>query len=182
MSMALQLPDLHVGDEKTIVIATTVAAGDGAGDDKDPVSATFLCFDPDRQTTGLADGGSATTLVDADRTEADDFWAGMTLVVTCAADGREYSTEVTGSDQASGTLTFYELPSAVAEGDRYRLEGHPLLPRTAATVAGNEGSIQLTPANGTGTPGRRVLVYRADFGTDSEEAVAALRVLPSTVG
>jgi hypothetical protein len=181
MNTTLKLPDLRVGDEKTIAIATTVASGDGAGDDKNPATATFLCFDPDRQTTGLADSGSATTLVDAERAEANDFWIGITLVITDASDACEHRTEVTDFDQATHTLTFHALSIAVAEGDRYRLEGYPLLPQTSATVSGNEGSIQLTPTNATGVPGRRVLVYRADFGVDAEEAVAAFRILPSSI-
>ncbi len=183
MDGVLRLPDLRVGDVKTIKIATSIASGDDAGDPLDPEEgSTFLCFDPDRQTTGAADSGSATTLVDADRVEDDDFWVGMTLVVTDASDSREYRTEVTDFDQASHTLAFYALPIAVAEADAYRLEGYPLLPQTAATVSENEASIQLTPADATGTPGRRVLVYRADFGTDAEEAVGTFRVLPSMAG
>jgi hypothetical protein len=182
MPKELPLDDLRVGDEKTITIATTVASGDHAGDPKNPVSGTFLCFDPDRGTAGVADDGTDSTLVDADRDEDDAFWVGMTLVVTAASDGREYRTEVTDFDQATNTLTFYPLPIAVAEGDAYRIEGHPLLPQTAATISENEAGIQLTPEDATGTPGRRVLIYRADFGTDSEEVVATFRVLPSTAG
>jgi len=179
----LNLPDLRVGDVKTIKIATSIASGDDAGQPLDPEDgSTFLCFDPDRQTSGTADSGSSTTLVDADRLEEDDLWLGMTLVVTDASDAREYRSEVTGFEQETNTLTFYALPIAVAEGDAYRIEGHPLLPQTAATVAGNEASIQLTPDDATGSPGRRVLVYRADFGTDSEEAVGTFSVLPSTAG
>jgi len=177
----LKLPDLRVGDVKTLKIATSVVSGDNAGDPCNPEEdSTFLCFDPDRETTGVADEGTGTTLVDADRTEADDFWVGMTLVVTDASDSREYRTEITEFEEASGTLTFYALPISVAEGDRYRIEGYPVLPQTAATISGNEASVQLTPDDATGTPGRRVLVYRADFGADSEEAVGAFRVLPST--
>jgi hypothetical protein len=177
----LVLPDLHVGDAKTIRIATSIASGDDAGEPKNPgANSTFLCFDPDRGTAGEADSGSDSTLVDDDRDEDDDFWLGMTLVVTDASDDREYRTEVTDFDRAAHVLTFYPLPIAVAEGDGYRLEGYPLLPQTLAAVSGNEASIQLTPADATGTPGRRVLVYRADFGADCEEVVATFRVLPST--
>jgi hypothetical protein len=179
----LVLPDLHVGDAKTIRIATSIASGDDAGEPKNPgAESTFLCFDPDRATTGAAHSGSATTLVDADRDEDDDFWVGMTLVVTDVSDDREYVTEVTAFDQATHTLTFYSLPVTVAEGDRYRIEGYPLLPQTPATISGNEASVQVTPSDVTGTPGRRTLIYRADFGTDSEEVVATFRLLPSTAG
>ncbi len=176
----LILEDLHVGDEKTIVLATNVASGDNAGDPKNvEAGTTFLCYDPDRQTSGTADSGSTTTLVDADRTEADDFWVGLPIVVVDATDNREYRTEVADFVSATHTLTFYALPLAVAEGDGYRLEGYPVLPQTAATLSENEGSIQLTPSNALGTPGRRVLVYHADFGADSEEVVCTFRVLPS---
>ena len=181
--MTLALPDLYVGDAKTIRIATSIASGDNAGEPKNPGAAsTFLCFDPDRPTTGLVDSGSATTLVDADRDEADAFWAGMTLVVTDASDGREYLTEVTAFHQATHTLIFYPLPIAAGAGDRYRIEGYPLLPETPALLSENEAGVPLTPSDATGAPGRRVLVYRADFGGDSEAVVGIFRVLPSTVG
>lgn len=182
MDGVLKLPDLRVGDVKTITIATSIVSGDNAGEPRDPQpGSTFLCFDPDRETTGLADSGSATSLVDADRTEPDDFWIGMTLVVTDATDDRDYRTEVTDFDHASHSFTFYPLPIVVAAGDRYRIEGYPLLPQTCAAIFGNQASVQLTPSDVTGTPGRRVLVYRANFGSDSEEAIATFEVLPSTV-
>lgn len=182
MDGVLKLPNLRVGDVKTITIATSVASGDHAGDPRNPQEgSTFLCFDPDRETTGVADDGSTTTLVDTDRNEADDFWVGITLVVTDATDDREYWTEITAFDQTTHTLTFYALPIAVTEGDHYRIAGYPLLPQTPATISGNQGSVQLTPSDATGTPGHRVLVYRADFGSDSEEVVATFQVLPSTV-
>jgi hypothetical protein len=177
----LELEDLHVGDEKTITIATNIASGDSAGSPKNPTAAsTFLCYDPARETNGQAESGSSTTLVDSERTEADDFWKGMTIVVTDASDGREYRTEVTAFAQASHTLTFNALPVAVDAGDPYRIEGYPLLPESAASVSENEASVQLTPADATGRPGRRILVYRADFGTDGEEVICRFRVLPST--
>jgi hypothetical protein len=177
----LELENLHVGDEKTIAIATNVASGDNAGSPKNPtIDSSFLCYDPDREVSGEADSGSASSLVDGGRAEADDFWKGMTIVVTDATDGREYCTEVTAFSQATHTLTFNALPIAVEQGDTYRLEGYPLLPETAATVSGNEAGIQLTPGNATGLPGRRVLVYRADFGTDAEEVICRFRVLPSS--
>jgi hypothetical protein len=176
----LVLEDLHVGDEKTIVLATNVASGDGAGEPRDvEEGTTFLCYDPDRQTAGSAGSGSSTTLVDADRTEPDDFWVGLPIVIVDASDGREYRTEVTAFVSATHTLTFYALPITVAEGDSYRIEGYPVLPRTDASTSGNEGSIQLTPSDALGTPGRRVLIYHADFGTDSEEVVCTFSVLPS---
>ena len=177
----LELESLHVGDEKTITISTNVASGDNAGSPKNPTAdSSFLCYDPDREVSGEADSGSASTLVDADRSEVDDFWKGMTVVVTDASDDREYCTEVTGFTQATHTLTFNALPIAVEQADRYRIEGYPLLPQTTPSVSDNEAGIQLTPGNATAVPGRRVLVYRADFGTDAEEVICRFRVLPST--
>jgi hypothetical protein len=181
MGDTLKLDDLHVGDEKTIVIATNVASGDNAGAPRNVTTGTtFLCYDPDRHVSGTADEGSSATLVDAARTETDGFWVGMTIVVIDATDQREYRTEVTAFANATHTLTFHALPIAVTEGDAYRIEGYPLLPETAATVSENEGSILLTPSNALGTPGRRVLVYHADFGTESEEVVCTFQVRPST--
>jgi len=176
----LVLEDLHVGDEKTITLATSVASGDNAGEPKNVTTGTtFLCYDPDRQVSGTAESGSTTTLVDADRTEPDDFWVGLPVVIVDATDDREYRTEVVDFVGATHTLTFYALSIPVAEGDTYRIEGYPVLPRTDAGISGNEGSIQLTPSNALSTPGRRVLIYHADFGTDSEEVVCTFRVLPS---
>jgi len=182
MATQLILDDLYIGDRKTIVIQTTVASGDRAGEPKDPLSATFLCYDPDRGPSGTADSGTPTTLLDADRTEPDEFWKGLPITIITAADGREYQSAVVGFEAASHTLTFYALPAAVAAGDQYRLGGYPLVPETIAAPWDNEASVELTPTDALGTVGRRVLVYRADFGSDAEEAVGAFNVLGAGAG
>lgn len=169
----LRLTDLHAGDEKTLRIATT----DDAGAPKTVVvGTTFLVYDPDRITQGTVDSGTPTTIVDDARTEAADLWNGIPLELTRAADGQVYLTEVADWDVATHTLTFHALPITPAAGDTYKLRGYPVYPRAAATLAANQGSVQLTPADATGQPGRRVLVYHADFGTDSEEVVGTFRV------
>ena len=66
---------------------------------------------------------------------------------------------------------------AVAEDDAYRIDGYPLLPQEAATMSGNEGSVQLTPSDALGNAGRRVLIYHTDFGTDSEDIRCEFDVL-----
>ena len=101
------------------------------------------------------------------------------MVVIDATDNREYRTQVTDFVRTTHTLTLHALPIAVEAGDAYRLEGYPVLPRTAATTSGNEGRVQLTPSTALGTPGRRVVVYHADFGDDSESVICTFRVLPS---
>jgi hypothetical protein len=56
-------------------------------------------------TSGKADSGTATTLVDADRTEADDYYNGYTLRITKGTGAGETAT-ITDFDQATNTLTF----------------------------------------------------------------------------
>jgi len=168
---------LRVGDEVTLRME---CARSDTGAAWNPVTASVLVFDPDRQTSGTADGGTASALTDDARTESDGFWRGLSLVVEDATTGQEYRTEVTAFAADTDTLTFGLLPYVVAAGDRYTIEGYPLVPQTAATMAGNVISYQVTPENGvTARPGRRVIIWTVDFGTDTFEQVWELEVLPS---
>lgn len=166
---------LRVGDEVTLRVE---CARSDTGEDWEPATASVVVFDPDRQTSGAADSGTASTLTDDARMEGSDFWRGLSLVVEEATSGQEYRTEITAS--AAGALTFGALPVAVEAGDRYTIEGYPLVPQTAAAVAGNVVSYQVTPQNGvTARPGRRVIVWTMDFSTDIFEQIWELDVLPS---
>lgn len=57
---------------------------------------------------GVAESGTATTLVDGDRTEASDYFNGYTIRITGGTGAGEYAT-VTDYDQATGTFTFTAL-------------------------------------------------------------------------
>ncbi len=174
----MRLEDIRIGVTRTVTIETLIATGTTRGQDRNPTSGTFLVFDPKREVKGRADSGSTTTLVDTDLTEADDFWNGMPLLIRLAS-GAEYTTEVTDFVAASDTLTFLAIPEAVVADTGYRLLGYPVLARAAATISGNEGSYQIGPNDVTKNAGKRVLVYVADFGSDTEEMVGVLDVLPS---
>jgi len=61
----------------------------------------------------IADSGTTTTLVDATRTEADDFWNGALLVFTSGTNSG-HTAAVTDFDAASDTITFAPaVPNAV---------------------------------------------------------------------
>lgn len=86
----------------------------------------YLASDGGTLTEQTADaGGSATTIVDAALTQADDYWNGAVGffeadTTTAALRGQYF--HVKDFDAASDTLTLWRaLPAAVAAGDTYRL-------------------------------------------------------------
>ena len=146
-----------------------------------PSTVTCFVYERDRHTTGTADSGSATTLVDDALTQAASFWVGQTLLVTDATDGTEVPTEVTAFDATTDKLTFGELPFIVAAGDTYELLGYPIIPEAAGSVAANVATLcQLTAANGaTARPRDLVIVAHYDMGTDSFVECYAQTILPT---
>lgn len=69
-----------------------------------------------------ATGGSATTVIDTGRTEADDYWNGGTAwIISAGAAAPEWEfSEISNWDLASTTATLKEtLTADVAAGDRY---------------------------------------------------------------
>lgn len=169
----IRLRNLFCGDEKEISIGSYVR---GTEEARNPVSATFLVLDPDRTIRGEATSGSATTLVDPSLAGyADGLFVGVPLRVFSGSEA--YETEVTGFE--GGTLTFRAVPVEVSSGTPYEIMGFPVLPLTDAALAGNKGQVRVGPSDVTATPGRRVLIYRADFGDDALEARAEFSVLPS---
>jgi len=173
---------LYVGEEITL---TCAVARDDTGADWTVSSATRLVYDPEETTEGVVDSGTASTIVDAARIEADDLWNGIPLAIEDITDGNVYQTEVEDFVASTDTLTFGNLPVkdgvalAVAAGDKYTLGGYPVLAQAAATVSGNDMSFQATPTNGvTERPRTLICVWHADMGTDSFREVWKLIVLP----
>jgi len=173
---------LYVGEEVTLTCAVT---RDDTGADWNPSSATRVVYDPEETTEGVVDTGTASTIVDAARTEADDLWNGIPLAIEDITDGAVYQTEVEDFVASTDTMTFGNLPVkegvalTAAVGDKYTLGGYPVLTKAAATVSGNDMSFQATPANGvTERPRTLICVWHADMGTDSFREVWKLIVLP----
>lgn len=68
--------------------------------------------------TGTADSGTATTMVDAARTEIDDYWNGSLLVFTSG--GNQYQARrITDFDNASSTITFSPAASDGVTTENY---------------------------------------------------------------
>lgn len=149
MAQTIKLDDIQVGETKDLVIGSTLKS---TGDDKNPTSATMAVWDPDQPTSGTADSGGASTLVDDARTEADDYWNGLPIEVTDATDGHAEQSYITDFVALTDTLTFGALSFAVAAGDTYRILGKPVLGQAACTVSGNEMSRAVTPANAASRP------------------------------
>ncbi|PYI51933.1 OmpL47-type beta-barrel domain-containing protein [Paenibacillus flagellatus] len=63
-----------------------------------------------KRAVGVADGGSATTLVDADLTQPDDYWKGATIWERGGDAYVGQSSKVTGFDSATHTLTYEPMP------------------------------------------------------------------------
>jgi hypothetical protein len=109
-------------------------------------------------------------------TEIPAYTGGASLPGTWTA----YSTTTAPAPTVVGTrlCTFNEVSFAVAEGDEYEFLAYPVLPRTSATVSGATASYAIGPANVTGRPGQYVIVWRPDFGTEEDDQVWDLTVLP----
>lgn len=79
-----------------------------------------LTDDSTGSKSGTADSGTETTTVDAERTEADDYWNGYYIKFTS---GSNYGRERLISDfvQATHTITHDAFPEAVSIDDTYVL-------------------------------------------------------------
>ncbi len=175
---------LYVGDQKTLSFDTTV---EGLTTARNPnSSSTMLVLDADRDTSGTATAaGTTTSLTDSARaSDAADLWNGVNLRLTKATTGHVYTMRVL--DFAAGVFTLTPCPEAIASGDTYELIGYPLLVQTAITPVANKGSVTVGPNDATAYakyqgegPGRRAIIYRADFGTDEETLVAVFTVHPA---
>jgi hypothetical protein len=73
---------------------------------------------------GIADSGTATTLVDSALNQANNYWTNARLTIVTTTDGAAPQGEtatVTGFSDANDRLTFAALTAAVGEGDTYTL-------------------------------------------------------------
>ena len=68
---------------------------------------------------GTATGGSATTLIDTGRAEADDDWNGGTLWVKVGTNNTGKSREITDWTNSTGTFLFATMTTVCAAGDTY---------------------------------------------------------------
>ena len=175
----LHLADGRVGDRRQIRIESRYKSDNT---DKNPASATMLVYDHAETmwTAGTADaGGSTTEIVDAARTEADDFWNGIPVEVK-HADGSTETSEVSDYDKTTYTLTIGALESAVAAGDTYKIMGYPVLAQGACTVSGNEVYRLGTPTDVFSRDRLLTVITRFTFPSDDiQECVGLLNVLRS---
>jgi hypothetical protein len=75
-------------------------------------------------TSGTADSGSATTLVDTTLTQAEDFWKDYTLKIVTTTDALAPQGEtatITGFAAGTDTLSFAALTAVVDTDDTYKL-------------------------------------------------------------
>ncbi len=134
-------------------------------------AATLLVLDLAEWTHGTCDaGGSASTVVDAERTEtAANFWKGAELEFTSgdnAGERRVVSGFTPGTDTLTLDVTGNPLPAAPAAGDEYALHGYPIIVQqslgtTYGTYSSSRASLQLTADAGMTASARRVAVLVA---------------------
>lgn len=188
-SKQVSLRSFRCGDTREVEVVTSYGSGASQGDPRPMDAYSFLVYDSTAPVEGTATAtGTTTTLISTALTQADNYWAGVPLIVTVA--GVSYLTEVTASDQSSTNLTFYAIPVAVAAGATYTLLGTPLAARTR-TVLETEGETPVPAPSASvtftlddtalGRPGTKVLVFRPEFSDgESEELVAQVVVYAGT--
>lgn len=177
MAQTLALADIGVGETRTLTISSLLKSDRSV---KNPTSATIVMWDPEQPVEGTADSGSTTTLVDATRTEANDYFNGLFVEVTDATNGYREQTRITDFDHTTGTLTFGALSFAVAAGDTYKIVGTPIVTQQAATVSTNETSWTVSPSDATSRPrslkGYAVVTFSA---SDIVTCLLTLDVVPT---
>lgn len=102
---------------------------------------------------GTSDSGSTTTMVDAARTEADDFWNGALLVFSSGTNVSRAAL-VTGFDAASDTLTFVPALADAVTTEQYALipglgwaDVQAWLGTAVTTVAGGRPDVNVSAIN-----------------------------------
>ncbi len=84
-----------------------------------PNSATL---DPLNSTFGTVDSGSATTIYDADLTQAAGYWVGKSVWCVPGTGYKSYKSTITSS--GSGSITFDAMSIAAATGNSYYITGN----------------------------------------------------------
>jgi len=169
-----RLENRRVGDLKPIIIETTVRAAD-----KDPSSAQAIGYDPKKGTTRTStNAGSTSTLSAGGLTGADDKWNGMPVGITTTASGLTHQARVTDWDLTAELLTFTTLSEPVVQGDSYEIMGEPLMLLAAASVSGNDTTVNLDAAlHGYAGP-RRLEIEFTFSGSDVEWREYEYEVIP----
>lgn len=187
---------LHVGDSHTIYRSLETLAYDGDWGTTAVSSATIFVISTDQEdfSAGTVDSATASTVVDADFADDDDFWIGISLEFTsgdCKGEVREVSDFASASGTFTLDVTGDALPATPSAGDTFLLRGYPIItrqdlnPHADGTVSNDEIYFQLTSSNGaTATPGRREVIIApswtgADSNTDSREWHITVQVRPS---
>ena len=97
--------------------------------------------------SGIATGGSSTTLVDSSKAWAVDEWINGTLKITDATDSVVYYVIITDSDATS--LTFVTPGFTIAASDTYTItQGDTADPNGAVTTILETGDLNLASLNG----------------------------------
>ena len=181
--------DVTVGNSLTVALDLGTKAADAVKfTDTNISSATVLVYAEGEDTLGTVDSGSASTVVDAARTEVDDFWNGMTLEFTDddnKGQKRPISDFTAADDTLTLTVTGAALPATPAAGNGYAIRGYPLIyqqnlaTHDQGSVSGNVASFQLTSANGcTSVPRTVVVIIAASYpnGENTDVKTAQFRV------
>jgi len=171
----LTMQDVHVNAVLSydVTLKTDIGAAKAVSD-----SAFAAITDPSWKTSGTADSGSGTTLVDDALTQVDDFWNMCRIMVTLAS-GSTYLNRVQDFDAGTDTLTLLALPQGevIAAADTYEFYEYPVTPWVAASVASNVVTVSI-PTTATLAPGPRRLWLFVDYGTTQETHWGDFRVLP----
>lgn len=190
---------LRVGDARTIRadLQTQSYASSEWGDwtDATVASATVLVYEVGAEVTGTVDSGTASTVVDADLSETDDFYNGLVLEFTSGSnegERRKISDYAGATGTVTLTVTTDPLPATPAADDTFRILGYPIVSQQDlathddGNVSGAAAYFQMTSANGcTATPRTvRVVIASswagADSNTDTEAGVWTYDILPVT--
>lgn len=158
--------------------------------DNDVDSATVLAYEVGDGVNGQVDSGTASTVVDDARTEANDFWNGMVLEFTSGdneGQARVISDFTAADDTITLDVTTDALPATPAADDEYIIRGYPIIQRTDlsgyanGSVNGNTVSFTISAANGCTASPRTIIVllavtYTAGGSTDVEKAAWKIEV------
>jgi len=190
--MELTNIEVPLGSSRTLTYKLqTKASTATVYSDTNITSATVFAYEVGDGINGQVDAGSsASTVVDATRTEASDFWNDSLLKFTSGSNDGEIRRI---SDFTSGVLTLDvttdALPATPAADDKYRILSYPVIPTTdldghaQGTVSGNSASFQITAANGcTASPRTIIILLKVTFtvgsATDVEHAIWKIMVTP----
>jgi len=158
-----------VGDSKTLAVDLETKADTATNYSAMTIaSATVRVYEVGQDTrVTVGTGSSASTVVDASRTETADFWNGMMLEFTSgtnAGEARRISDFTPTGTLLTLDVTGNALPATPAAGDTAVIRGYPIIAQTDlddhanGTVNSNTATFQVTAANGCTAAPREVAV------------------------